>query len=61
MKKKILIMFIVAHVGFVLQLIIVSLFHASEFGFVYGLALAIFGVVVAIEIVLYSKVKKEIS
>jgi len=54
-------MLIVAHVGFVIQIIIVSLYPPSEFGFVYGLALAVFGVVIAIEIVLYSKVRKEIS
>ncbi|MDH3610680.1 MAG: hypothetical protein OEM79_02840 [Nitrosopumilus sp.] len=60
-NKKILIMLIVAGIGLPIQMIISSLYPASEYSFALGLALAIFGVLIAIEIVLYSKVRKEIS
>jgi len=60
MNKKILIMLIIAGVGVIIQMIISSVYPASEFSFVSGLALAIFGVIMAIQIALYSKVKKEI-
>jgi hypothetical protein len=42
-------------------MIISSLYPASEYSFALGLALAVFGVIIAIEIVLYSKVRNEIS
>jgi len=54
-------MLIVAGIGLPIQMIISSLYPASEYSFALGLALAIFGVLIAIEIVLYSKVRKEIS
>jgi len=60
MNKKILIMLVIAGVGVIIQMIISSVYPASEFSFVSGLALAIFGVIMAIQIALYSKVKKEI-
>ncbi len=60
MNKKILLMMIVAGGGFFITLAITSVFPASEYSFVSGLALAIFGVIIAIQIVLYSKVRKEI-
>jgi hypothetical protein len=53
-------MMIVAGGGFFITLAITSVFPASEYSFVSGLALAIFGVIIAIQIVLYSKVRKEI-
>ena len=61
MNKKILIMMIIAGIGVPIQIILTSLYPASEYSFTLGVALAIFGVIIAIEIVLYSKVKKEIS
>ena len=59
-SKKILAMIIVAGVGLVIQTIVTSLYPASEFSFTTGLALAIFGVILAIQIGLYSKARKEI-
>ena len=61
MNKKILAMLIIAGIGVVIQMIITSLYPASEFSFVSGLALAIFGIAIAIQIMLYNKAKKEIS
>jgi len=61
MNKKILIMLIIAGAGVIIQMIISSVYPATEFSFVSGLALAIFGVIIAIQIALYSKVKKEIQ
>jgi len=60
-NKKILIMLIVAGVGLVIQMILTSLYPASEYSFTFGVALAIFGVIIAIQIGLNSKVRKEIS
>jgi ABC-type glycerol-3-phosphate transport system permease component len=59
-NKKILLMLIIASIWLPLQIILVSLYPASEYSFTLGVALAIFGIVVAITIVLYSKVRKEI-
>ena len=53
-------MLIIAAIGLPLQMILVSLYPASEYSFTLGVALAIFGIIVAIMIVLYSKVRKEI-
>jgi len=53
-------MLIIADVGVIIQMIISSMYPASEFSFVSGLTLAIFGVTIAIQIALYSKAKKEI-
>jgi len=53
-------MLIVAGGGFLITTMITSIYPASEYSFVSGLALAIFGVMVAIQIVLYRKVRKEI-
>ncbi len=60
MNKKILLMMIIAAVGFVIQMIISTIYRASESSLILGIALAIFGIIIAIEIVLYSKVKKQI-
>jgi len=60
MNKKILVMMIVAGVGVIAQMIISSIHPASEISFALGVALVIFGVIIAIQIILYSKVKKEI-
>ena len=60
MNKKILLMLIVAGFGLVFQIIISSIYPASELSFVIGIALAIFGIIIAIQIVLYNKAKKEI-
>ncbi len=54
-------MLIVAGAGVIIQMIISSVYPASEFSFVSGLALAAFGVILAIQIILYNKVKKEIQ
>ena len=51
---------IIAAVGFVIQMIISTIYRASESSLILGIALAIFGIIIAIEIVLYSKVKKQI-
>ena len=53
-------MLIVAGVGTVIQMIITSIYPASDFSFATGLALAIFGIFVAIQIGMYNKVRKEI-
>ena len=60
MNRKILIMLIVAGVGLIIQMIISSLYPASEYSFTLGVALAVFGVIIAIQIGLYNKVRKEI-
>ncbi len=51
---------IIAGVGLVIQMIISSFYRDSESSFVLGIALAIFGIIIAIQITFYSKVKKEI-
>ena len=61
MNKKILIMLIIAGAGLVIHMIISSLYPASEYSFVFGIALAVFGAIIAIQIVLYNKAKKEIQ
>ena len=53
-------MLAIASIGLPLQIILVSLYPTSEYNFTLGVALAIFGMIVAIMIVLYSKVRKEI-
>ena len=60
MNKKILVMMIIAGIGVIAQMIISSIYPASEVSFALGVALAIFGVIIAIQIILYNKVKKEI-
>jgi len=59
-NKKILLMLIIGAIGLPLQIILVSLYPASEYSFTLYVALAIFGIIAAIMIVLYSKVRKEI-
>jgi len=54
-------MLIIAGVGVIIQMFISSIYPASEFSFVSGLALAVFGIIIAVQITLYSKAKKEIS
>ena len=61
MNKRILVMVIIAGVGVIAQMIISSTYPASEISFTLGIALAVFGVIIAIQIILYSKVKKEIQ
>lgn len=53
-------MIIVAGGGFFITTMITAIYPASEYIFVSSLALAIFGIMIAIQIVLYSKVRKEI-
>ena len=53
-------MLIIAGMGVIIQIIFSSLYPASENNFTLGVTLAIFGVTIAIEIALYTKVKKEI-
>jgi hypothetical protein len=60
-NKKILIMLIIAGIGIIIQMFISSVFPASEISFALGVALAIFGIIIAIQIALYSKVKREMS
>ena len=60
MNKKILLMLIIAGVGIIIQMFISSIYPASEISFVLGVALAIFGIIIALQIILYSKAKKEI-
>ena len=60
MNKKILIMLTIAGIALPIQMILSSMYPASEYSFTLGVALAIFGVITAIMIVLYSKVRKEI-
>ena len=53
-------MLIIAGGGVIVQIIISSLYPASEYNFVLGIALAVFGVIIAIQITLFNKAKKEI-
>ena len=59
-NKKILIMLIIAGIAFPIQMILTSMYPASEYSFTFGVALAIFAIIVAIMIALYSKARKEI-
>ncbi|MCH9657251.1 hypothetical protein K0U27_00920 [archaeon] len=59
-NKKILIMLIIAGIALPIQVILTSMYPASEYSFTFGVALAIFAIIVAIMIALYSKVRKEI-
>lgn len=59
-NPKILIMMILAGIGFVIQIILSSIYPASEYGFTLGVALAIFGIIITIMIVMYNKARKEI-
>jgi len=58
---KILIMMAIAGGGFYIQLVITCMYTVSEFSFTLPIALAIFGIIVTIQIILYSKVRKEIN
>jgi len=60
-NKKILLMLIIAGIGLPIQIILSSMYPASEYSFTLGVALAIFGIIIAIEIALYNKVRKEIQ
>ena len=53
-------MLILAGAGIIIQMFISSMYPASEISFVFGAALTIFGIIIAIQIALYSKAKKEI-
>ena len=53
-------MIIVAGGGLMVQIIITSIYPASEFSFTTGFVLAIFCVILAIQIRLFSKARKEI-
>jgi ABC-type glycerol-3-phosphate transport system permease component len=59
-NKKILIILIIAGIAFPIQMILTSMYPASEYSFTFGVALAIFAIIVAIMIALYSKARKEI-
>ena len=60
MNKKILITLIIAGMALPIQMILSLMYPASEYSFTLGVALAIFGIITTIMIVLYSKVRKEI-
>ena len=53
-------MMILAGIGLVIQIILSSIYPASEYSFTLGVALAIFGIIIAIMIVMYNKTRKEI-
>ena len=59
-NKKILIMLIIGSIALPIQMILTSMYPASEYSFTFGVALAIFAIIVAIMIALYSKARKEI-
>ncbi|WP_428326456.1 hypothetical protein [Nitrosopumilus sp.] len=61
MNKKILLMLIIAGIGIITQMILTSFYPASEYSFTLGVALAIFGIIIAIQTTLYNKAKKRIS
>ena len=61
LNKKILLMMTLGGVGLVIQLILSSLYPASEYSFTLGVALAIFAIITAIMIVLFGKTKKDFS
>ncbi|MDH3395820.1 MAG: hypothetical protein OEL52_06665 [Nitrosopumilus sp.] len=60
MNKKVLIMIFMAGGGTIFQIIFVSIYSPSEFPIVPYVSLAFFGITLSIEIILYSKVKKEL-
>ena len=60
MNKKVLIMIFMASGGTIFQMIFVSIYPLSEFHIVPYVSLAFFGIILSIEITLYSKVKKEL-
>jgi hypothetical protein len=60
MNKKVLIMIFMAGSGTIFQMIFVSIYPPSEFPIVPYASLAFFGIIISIEITLYSKVKKEL-
>ena len=60
MNKKVLIMIFMAGGGAIFQMIFVSIYSPSEFPIVPYVSLAFFGIIISIEITLYSKVKKEL-
>ena len=60
MNKKILIMIFMAGSGAIFQMIFVSIYPPSEFPIVPYVSLAFFGIIISIEITLYSKIKKEL-
>jgi hypothetical protein len=60
MNKKVLIMIFMAGGGTIFQMIFVSIYSPSEFPIVPYVSLAFFGIIISIEITLYSKVKKEL-
>ena len=53
-------MMIVAGVGLPIQITLSSMYPASEYSFTFGVALAIFGIIIAIMITMYNKARKEI-
>lgn len=59
-NKKILIMLIIGSMALPIQMILTSMYPASEYSFTFGVALAIFAIIAAIMIALYSKARKEI-
>ena len=54
-------MLIIAGVGIIIQMFISSIYPVSEISFVLGVAFTIFGIIIALQIIFYSKAKKEIS
>ena len=61
MNKKIILLIIIAGIGLAIQLIISNMYPASESSLLLGIALAVLGIIIAIQIAFYSKAKKEIS
>ena len=59
-NKKILIILIIGGIALPIQMILTSMYPASEYSFTFGVALTIFVIIVAIMIALYSKARKEI-
>jgi hypothetical protein len=60
MNKKVLIMIFMAGSGTIFQMIFVSIYPPSEFPIVHYVSLAFFGIIISVEITLYSKAKKEL-
>ena len=54
-------MILIAVIGTYIPLTLVFMFPVSEFEIVSYIAVAIFGIIMSIEITLYSKVRKEIA
>lgn len=60
MNKKVLMMIFFAGGGAIFQMILVGIYPPAEFEIIPYVSVAFFGIIISIELALYSKVKKEL-